>query len=70
MFDMKKNSGADVGYQIRITYNKEEDRYSLTGYIRRESLDGSYGIQNVLDGSPLYFNSLEEVLNNIRDYKG
>lgn len=62
MFDMKKNSGGNTGYQLCITYNKENNKFILTGYTIHEH-------RYSLDGAPLYFNSIEEVIANITEYK-
>lgn len=61
MFDMKRNSGT-AGYTLAIKYDLSRDEYGLTGYILNKV--GEKTVAD-MDGGTLYFDSLEEAVDNI-----
>jgi hypothetical protein len=68
MFDMVKNTGPHLGYQLRITYNKNLGKYILSGHSVMISQRPNKTIEFDADGSSLVFETLEAVLNHIKNY--
>mgnify|MGYP003428588568 CR=1 FL=1 len=68
MFDPKDHctSENEVGYQIRIAYNKKQQVYYLTGHT--STMDSMNRIHYDQDGESLAFKSMEDAINHIRDY--
>lgn len=58
---MKRNSGT-AGYTLAIKYDLSRNDYGLTGYILNKV--GEKTVAD-LDGGTLYFDSLEEAVDNI-----
>lgn len=66
---MQKNAGDNEGYQLRITYDALENRYSLSGFIIIQKFQNNDKLSFAKDGKELYFDSIEEVLEHITQYK-
>lgn len=62
MFDMKKHCGNGLAYQLRITYNATDNKINVIGYAKAEN-----GMITP-DGAPLYFGTLDEALEHIKNY--
>jgi hypothetical protein len=67
MFDMKKNAGDNAGYQIRITYNTDQNLYHVTGFVVFK--DAHQRIEYDRDGATRSFQTMEAAIASIVDYK-
>ena len=64
MFEMSKHlSKDDMGYFLKISYIKKLEKFYLEGY----HIPTPYS--HSLDGGTLLFDSLEEVLDYIKNYR-
>jgi hypothetical protein len=64
MFNMSKQS--DIGYKLVIIYNKEQDKYYLTGYHAYDYEPNRIGYAQ--DGATLVFNTMQEAIEHIINY--
>lgn len=74
MFNMKQAMGSeDVGYQLRITYNKAENKFYVAGYSIRANMQlnptsGQYTKMDQ-DGAVMEFPTMKAAIESITKYE-
>jgi hypothetical protein len=67
MFDPKEHAGDNAGYELRIRYDVDTNRYFVTGYI---IFKGSYNrVEYDRDGMSIFFDSMKDAMRHITEYE-
>lgn len=66
MFDMRQNAGGNAGYELRISYNKDMNKFFVSGYVI--FMDGNNRMRYDRDGASLQFTTMEAAIEHITNY--
>lgn len=67
MVNMEKLAGGDLGYQLRITFNKEYNKFFLEGYVVTGYHTHKVPVLDK-DGAMLQFDSIEAVIKHLVEF--